>query len=125
MVHITTILHGWFPVDREHVAAGPTVGEDHLCTGCAQTSLAANPLFESAHRRIARRGRAARDVQTAPASARPDGPPPPRSFCLAASAETLMEAMDRKMKPAGEDSEPRVPTELRKALATTPLAKAQ
>jgi hypothetical protein len=36
-----------------------------------------------------------------------------------------MEAMDRKMKPAGEDSEPRVPTELRKALATTPLAKAQ
>ena len=45
MVHITTILHGWFTVDREHTVAGPTVGEDHLCTGCAQTSLAANPLL--------------------------------------------------------------------------------
>ena len=28
-------------------------------------------------------------------------------------------------RPAGEESEPRVPTELRKALATTPMAKAQ
>ena len=45
MVHITTILHAWFPVDRDRVVAGPTVGEDHLCTGCAQTSLAANPLL--------------------------------------------------------------------------------
>ena len=46
MIHITTILHVWLPVDREHVVAGPTVGEDHLCTGCAQTSLAANPLLD-------------------------------------------------------------------------------
>jgi len=45
MVHITTILHVWFPVDRERVVAGPTMGEDHLCTACAQTSLAANPLL--------------------------------------------------------------------------------
>ena len=43
MVHITTILHVWFPVDRERVVTGPTVDEDHLCAGCAQTSLAANP----------------------------------------------------------------------------------
>jgi uncharacterized protein YdeI (YjbR/CyaY-like superfamily) len=28
-------------------------------------------------------------------------------------------------KPAGEESEPRVPTDLRKALAATPMAKAQ
>ena len=28
-------------------------------------------------------------------------------------------------KPAGEESEPRVPTDLRKALAVTPMAKAQ
>ena len=46
MVHITTILHVWFPVDRECVVAGPTVGEDHLCTGCAETSLAANPVLK-------------------------------------------------------------------------------
>ncbi len=45
MVHITTILHVWFPVDRQRVVAGPTLGEDHLCTACAQTSLAANPLL--------------------------------------------------------------------------------
>ena len=45
MVHITTILHVWLPVDPERVVAGPTVGEDHLCTACAQTSLAANPLL--------------------------------------------------------------------------------
>lgn len=45
MVHITTILHLWFPVDRERVAAGPTVGEDHLCAECAQTTLAANPVL--------------------------------------------------------------------------------
>lgn len=45
MVHITTILHAWFPVDQKRVVAGPTVGEDHLCTGCAQTSLAASPLL--------------------------------------------------------------------------------
>ncbi len=45
MVHITTILHVWFPVDLERVVAGPTVGEDHFCTGCAQTSLTANPLL--------------------------------------------------------------------------------
>ena len=45
MVHITTILHVWFTTDREHTVAGPTVGEDHFCTGCAQTSLAANPLL--------------------------------------------------------------------------------
>ena len=45
MVHITTILHVWLPVDRERVVAGPTVGEDHLCTACAQTSLAADPLL--------------------------------------------------------------------------------
>ncbi len=45
MVHITTILHVWLPMDRERVMAGPTVGEDHLCTGCAQTRLAANPLL--------------------------------------------------------------------------------
>lgn len=43
MVHITTILHVWFGVDRERAVAGPTVGEDHLCAGCAQTTLAANP----------------------------------------------------------------------------------
>ena len=30
---------------RERVVAGPTVGEDHFCMGCAQTSLAANPLL--------------------------------------------------------------------------------
>lgn len=46
MVHISTILHAWFPVGRDRVVAGPTVGEDHLCTGCAQTSLAANPLLK-------------------------------------------------------------------------------
>jgi hypothetical protein len=45
MVHITTILHVWFPVDRERVVAGPTASEDRLCTECAQTSLAANPLL--------------------------------------------------------------------------------
>ena len=45
MVHITTVLHVWLPVDRERVVAGPTVGEDHLCKGCAQTSLAADPLL--------------------------------------------------------------------------------
>ena len=28
-------------------------------------------------------------------------------------------------KPTGEESEPRVPTDLRKALAATPMAKAQ
>ena len=28
-------------------------------------------------------------------------------------------------KPAGKESEPRVPTDLRKALAVTPMAKAQ
>ncbi len=46
MVHITTILHAWFPVGRDRVLAGPTVGEDHLCTGCAESSLAANPLLK-------------------------------------------------------------------------------
>ena len=30
-----------------------------------------------------------------------------------------------KPKPAGEESEPRLPTDLRKALAATPMAKAQ
>lgn len=45
MVHITTILHVWLPVDRERVVAGPTMGEDHLCTGCAQASLAGNPFL--------------------------------------------------------------------------------
>ena len=29
------------------------------------------------------------------------------------------------LRPAGEESEPRVPTDLRKALAATPMAKAQ
>ncbi len=43
MVHITTILHAWIPVDQKHVVAGPTAGEDHLCTECAQTSLASDP----------------------------------------------------------------------------------
>ncbi len=46
MVHITTILHVWFTVDRERAVAGPTVGEDHLCPECAQTSLATNPLLK-------------------------------------------------------------------------------
>ncbi len=45
MVHITTILHVWLRVDRERVVAGPTVGEGHLCTVCAQSSLAVNPLL--------------------------------------------------------------------------------
>ena len=45
MVHITTLMHVWFPVDRQRVVAGPTVGEDHLCAGCAQTTLAANPFL--------------------------------------------------------------------------------
>src|SRR5438132_11361003 len=31
----------------------------------------------------------------------------------------------RKPKPAGKESEPRVPTDLRKAFAATPMAKAQ
>ncbi len=44
-VHITTIMHVWFPVDRQRVVGGPTMGEDHLCPGCAQTNLAANPLL--------------------------------------------------------------------------------
>ena len=33
--------------------------------------------------------------------------------------------MNKNPKPAGEESKPRVPTDLRKALAATPMAKAQ
>ncbi len=45
MVHISTVLHVGFSVERERAVAGQTVHADHLCTECAQTSVAANPLL--------------------------------------------------------------------------------
>jgi catechol 2,3-dioxygenase-like lactoylglutathione lyase family enzyme len=39
--------------------------------------------------------------------------------------DTVEGSLRKAKKPAGEESEPRVPTDLRKALAATPMAKAQ
>jgi len=48
-----------------------------------------------------------------------------RPFCSPAGA--FWDAIINKLnpKPAGGEAEPRVPTDLRKALAATPMAKAQ